>query len=272
VYESPSVELLYFEDPGELYVNHPAGVVLRCRPAAGEIRMSVDPDNAAGVALATHPLLNAALIEVLKARGRYNLHAACASLHGRGVVVVGPSGAGKSTLAIALARAGMDFLADDMVFLGERAGALAGEWVGGRVGDRSGAIEVLGFPDEVDVTEQTLAMYPELEAAARELSSNGRQKRSLRLEEAVAVTEALRCSPAAILFARVAHRDRSQLLPISPTDALVALAPNVLLTDPAAAQAHLAILASLVRTTPCWRLETGRDLADVSGVLGRLAA
>ncbi|HEX4005805.1 MAG TPA: aldolase [Acidobacteriaceae bacterium] len=45
------------------------------------------------------------------------IHAACVSLHGRGVLLCGDSGAGKSSLSYACARAGWQFVADDTSYL-----------------------------------------------------------------------------------------------------------------------------------------------------------
>ena len=43
-------------------------------------------------------------------------------------------------------------------------------------------------------------------------------------------------------------------------EALLELAPNVLLTEPRSSQAHLDALAALVEASACYRLATGRDL------------
>jgi hypothetical protein len=45
------------------------------------------------------------------------LHAGCVGAHGRGVLLLGSSGSGKSTLALHAALAGLDFLAEDSVYV-----------------------------------------------------------------------------------------------------------------------------------------------------------
>jgi hypothetical protein len=45
------------------------------------------------------------------------LHAACIGLGGRGILLMGPSGAGKSTVALHCLLGGLDFLAEDSVFV-----------------------------------------------------------------------------------------------------------------------------------------------------------
>jgi hypothetical protein len=49
-----------------------------------------------------------------------SLHAACAGLAGRGVLLMGPSGSGKSTVAMLCLLRGFDFLSEDSVFVEAR--------------------------------------------------------------------------------------------------------------------------------------------------------
>ncbi|MEO7555592.1 MAG: hypothetical protein ABIV94_03185, partial [Acidimicrobiales bacterium] len=222
VYDAPGAQVAYFESTDELYVEY-LGVRLLCAPGRGLVRLSWPRGDTTDVWLATHPLLTIAFIEVLKRRRRFNVHAACAATADGGALVAGPSGAGKSTLAVALALAGWEFLSDDMVFL-------ATEGPG---------VDILGFPDEVDVTDTTVAMFPELRAAARAPVVQGRDKASLRLEDLPGVRMRLRCRPAVLVLAAVAHSGHSTLAPVSAAEALVELAPNVLLTEAGSVQAHL---------------------------------
>jgi energy-coupling factor transporter ATP-binding protein EcfA2 len=53
-----------------------------------------------------------------RALGLVPLHAACVARRGRGVLLMGPSGSGKSTIALQSLLAGLDFLAEDGVFVG----------------------------------------------------------------------------------------------------------------------------------------------------------
>jgi hypothetical protein len=73
------------------------------------------------------PLLKAQLIDRVLACARYEvaLHAAALVRDDRAVLLVGSPGAGKTTLAIALAKAGFEVLADDVVLL-DQAGLVRG--------------------------------------------------------------------------------------------------------------------------------------------------
>lgn len=67
------------------------------------------------------PLLKAQLIESVLQRARYEVafHAAALARENEALLLVGSPGAGKTTLAIALARAGFEVIADDVVLLDE---------------------------------------------------------------------------------------------------------------------------------------------------------
>ena len=59
------------------------------------------------------------LIELLKWKGLYLIHAVVLEKHGVGLMLTGPPGRGKTTAGLALTRAGYQFLSDDMPFLRE---------------------------------------------------------------------------------------------------------------------------------------------------------
>jgi hypothetical protein len=70
------------------------------------------------------PLLKAQFVECVLKYARYEvaLHAAVVALENSVALLVGSPGAGKTTLAIALARAGLEVVADDVALLNERGG------------------------------------------------------------------------------------------------------------------------------------------------------
>ena len=155
-----------------------------------------------------------------------------------------------------LVRAGFDFLSDDTVFLTT---ASDGVWVS-------------GFPDEVDVTETTVAMIPELGHLAGSPLRPGRDKHGFRVEEVFGMHRVAGCRPAALLAPKVVTGPRSELEPLAPSDALVALMPNLLLTDPPSTQAHLDCLAALVESVPCLTFRVGSDLDAAAACVAELVA
>ena len=261
VYDTPFGPVTYDDGSDQLWADCGGRAWLDVRAGAGLARLGA-PADGEDAWLISHPLLTIALVELLKRRDLYALHAAALATpagatgigdgigDGIGVVLFpGASGAGKTTLALALLRQGWGFLADDLVFL-------------------SGG-DVLGFPDEVDVSEETAALFPAVAGSLHAPAAGGRAKRSLLVEEAFGGAAPVpRGRPVAVVLPHVSAEHASRLAPLPPGDALVALAPNVLLTDAVAAQAHFDSLGTLVRSAPCFTLATGRDF----GTLGRALA
>ena len=85
------------------------------------------------------------------------------------------------------------------------------------------------------------------------------------------MTLAARCRPVALVLVEIADLDQSRLEPVDGAEALLDLVPNVLLTEPAASQAHLDALGDLVGSVPCHRLFAGRDLGHLAALVGALA-
>ncbi|MEA2561560.1 MAG: hypothetical protein QOH06_3064 [Acidobacteriota bacterium] len=243
VYEPPQGEVVYHDGRDLLYLRQGSLSAL-CEPAAGRVRFSAPSMKGEDLWILSHPLLSVPMMELLKRRGLFGVHAAGADLDGRALVLAGTSGSGKSTLSVALARAGFGFLGDDTLFLDGR--------------------RVLAFPDEIDLTEESVSFFPDLQLAP---PPAGWRKRQLRAGETRIVWES---TPSLLVFPRVSGRPRSELRAIDAGEALLELAPNVLLTEPVSSQAHLDALAGLARASRCYRLETGTDLDEVVRLLREL--
>jgi hypothetical protein len=245
VVQLPSQIEAWYSDPAErLHIRVGDTIRAVCAPKQGHLRASFLRLGPWELWALSHVVFTISLVEMLKQRGLYSVHAAGASLGNRGVVIAGQSGSGKSTLSLALTRAGFGFLGDDTLFLAPGPAGL----------------RLLGFPDEMDVTDETIGLFPELAGLLAVPPRLPGAKRQVRGEDAYAAPVVAECRPAALLFPRVAHTERSRLRPMSQAEALLELAPNVLLTDARASQAHLDALAALARAGPCYRLDTGRDL------------
>lgn len=253
VYEPETGEVLYAEEHDALYVDY-GRVRALVRAAAGSALVSVlEPVEEVAWA-ATRPLVTLPLLELLKRRGVFGVHAAGVALDGRGVALAGTSGSGKTTLAVALALAGFDLLGDDMLF----------------VRSEGSEAVLLAFPDELDLSETTVSFFPELEARLRPEALAGAAKRQLdatALEAGVAADARARL----VLFPQIASPgDPSAVEPLSADEALLELAPNVLLTEPSSSQRHLEALGSLVRAGRCFRLTTGRDFDHAAEIVREL--
>lgn len=252
VYDPPAGDVLYFEDRDELYIGYEGRIRVLCEFGSGLVRTSVTERAESDGWLLSHPLFTIPLVELLKRRGLYSVHAAAAAdSQGRLLLLPGGTGSGKSTLALALLRAGCRLLGDDLVFL---------------TGPPH-AVRVLAFPDEIDATDATLAMFPELDALRLEQPRPGWPKRQLWPEVIYGSPPVLEALPAVVVFPHVADIDRSTLDPMDRNQALLSIVPNVLLTRPDASQAHLDRLAGLVSASDCYRLAAGHDINEIAGLL-----
>ena len=240
ILESPVGDVVYFERDDALWYAGTNGVEVRCDAGSGSIRALLRPTPDQPYWLLTRPMLTVPLVEALKRRGLYGVHAALVSVDGRGLLLPGTSGSGKSTLALALARAGFGFVGDDMLLL-----------------DADGTAR--SFAADVDATDETVARFPEIDTQPRA----GWAKRQVCPREQFGAELVAACTPAAIVFPAISGEEETKLTPLAPAEALFELAPNVLLTEPESSQAHLDALSDLVRRCPSYRLRTGRDLDRV---------
>jgi hypothetical protein len=206
--------------------------------------------------LASHVMFTLPLVEMLKRRGLFAVHAAAVAIDGRGILFPGVTGSGKSTISILLVRAGMGFLGDDTVFLR----------------DGPGGPRVHAFPDEIDITDHTARLFSELSAIAETERPAGWPKHRVWPETMYEADVIWECAPKILAFPHVAAEQETRIDPMRGEEALVELLPNVPLTDQKSSQAHLDALAGLVRASRCYRLELGSNRHDLPAVIRQLAS
>jgi len=255
VYEIMRGEVLYFDVTDELYIDCDDRARVLCNPGAGQVRMSFLPLEGDELWLVSHFLLTLTLIELLKRRNFYSLHAAGLFMGGKGLLIAGASGSGKSTLTVGLLNPGVGFLSDDMVFLTSS----------------SNGLRMLAFPDEIDLTDETIRLIPKLHYLLDLPKRCGRPKRQIRASKIFGIDTVWECQPSVLIFPRIANTQGSLLKPVTQIEALLELAPNILLTEVHSAQAHLNILKELTSKCRCYRLQTGKDLGVLPGMLADLA-
>lgn len=242
-YQLEGGEASYFEAEDQLYLSYGDRVRVLCNPGSGSACFSVLEPEIDNLWLASHLLFTICLVEILKRRGLYSLHAGGFSANGKCLLIPGTSGAGKSTLTIASLRANFDYMSDDMLFL---------------IG-RPDGFRVLAFPEEVDVSDQTAGFFPELSFLLRTPKRRGWRKRQIHPMQVYGAKVAPEARPAAVVIPRIAEAETSVVTRMDPDEALLEMVPNVLLTEASSCRAHLDALRELVASTPCYRLETGRD-------------
>ena len=250
IYDIPGGETCYFEDIDAVYLSVRDAVRAFYEPRSNRVTISCVESRPKNMFVASHLVLTILLIEVLKRHGRYSLHAAAFSENSQAILIIGDSGTGKSTLSIALVRAGFDYLADDMVFLARRADGMAAQ----------------GLAEDIDVSDQTIGFFPELNDLLRSPRTEGFPKRQVRVDQMYGARIVRESRPAAIVFPCISKNPTSTVTPIDSDEALMRIVPNVLLTQPRASQAHLTALADLVKQTHCYQLDTGRDFDRIPDV------
>ncbi len=238
----------------ELFVEVGGWARMLCHATSGRVRVSYLESIADPLATLTYTMFTIPLHEMLKRRGMFMMHAAGLAEQGRGVLLAGASGAGKTTQALALMRGGLGFLGDDMMILSAR----------------NGVWKALAFPDDVDVTPQTLAFFPELTRCPARPTSAGRPKRPVDACTAFGVEPVWECTPRILVFPGTGRRESSELLPLDRGAALVQLTCNVFRTDATTSQGHLDALAGVVRQCACYQLTTGRDFDALPALIRRV--
>jgi len=250
-YEMPRGEASYFGETDEIYLSFGEGLRASYEPCSDRVLVSTVESETKNVFVASHLILTILLVEILRRRGWYSLHAAGFSENGRAILMPGTSGSGKSTLSVAMLRAEFDYLSDDMVFLSRR----------------SDGLTVRGLAEDVDVSDQTIRFFPELDFLLRSPKMDGYLKRQVRPEEVYRTKVVVEAHPKVIVLPRISGNRRSILTPIDSDEALLEIVPNVLLTEARTCQSHLNVLAELVRQTACYRLDTGQDFHDIPVLL-----
>jgi hypothetical protein len=247
-YQLEGGEASYFEGEDQLYLCHEDRVRVLCSPGSGWAFFSVVEPEMDNLWIASHLLFTICLVEILKRRELYSLHAGCFSANGVCLLIPGTSGAGKSTLTVASLRANFDYMSDDMVFLTGRPNGL----------------RALAFPEEVDVSDSTVAFFPELSFLSSYPKRNGWRKRQVHPIEMYGARVVPEARPAAVVIPRIAQAQTSVITRMDADEALLELVPNVLMTEASSCRAHFGTMRELVTSTPCYRLETGRDFDQLS--------
>ena len=194
------------------------------------------------------------ITEFLRLRGLFPIHAAALEHGGKALILPALPGSGKTTLAIALVRAGLRLLSDDMPFLS-------------RDGDK---VTVLASLEDVNVCADGIRFFDELRFL-RGQGPDERGKVSFSLEEQFPGSVAGQGAPRLIVFPRLSGNAKSVLRPIGSTEAFSSLLEHSLrpINRPLGV-AHFEIMLDTVVACDCYRLETGCDPNEAAGLLREL--
>ena len=186
------------------------------------------------------------------------MHGGLVSQNGQGVLFAGAAGSGKSTSSLACLCAGFDFLSEDLFGLQSEADGLF-------LGHSLYSSTYLD-PDH-------LSRFPALKPHALEGREVFEDKRLIVLSK-VFPGRLARCSEIrAVVIPRVAKGRASRFRAASRADALLALAPSSILRSRISSGTYgFNELAKLAGQVPCFHLELGHSLTEISRSVSELLA
>lgn len=253
VYESSLGTLIYSPEEDALYAFYGESASMRCAAALAHAEICFDRPDRDTAWILTRPLLTIAVMELLRRRDLYPLHAACLASRDSGVLICGPSGSGKSSLTLALLGAGLDFLGDDLVFVRET----------------DAGVRAFGFPDELGLSADVAELGVRIPSAVDLLPQPGWPKARVGVHSvSPTATVVSSCTPRLIVIL-AEGADPGVIVESTPDAALLDLVPSILLTEPSTCAAHLAALASLAGSATLLRVGARPDLAAVTGLIMR---
>ena len=189
------------------------------------------------------------LAELLKGKGYFLAHCSGVEKKGQGIIFPGFSGAGKTTSCVALIRQGFGFLGDDRPILRY---------------NKSGGLELLSFPEPIDVTDYTIQLFPELKNYRLFLDNRNLRKQSFYAEELYPGSTRDSCVPKLILFPEISAVKKSSLEVFPKSEALKTFLPHSLLAfDKEIARQHFDIIFDLIQSTDCYKVKLGADIQSL---------
>jgi hypothetical protein len=188
-----------------------------------------------------------------RARDAQLVHAAAVGRAGQAVLLAGPGGSGKSTTALACLAAGLTHIADDYALV---------------VGAPRPVVHALYATAKLNA--DSLARLPHLARVVRNPEREPEEKALLDLGPNLETRPGNAGAISALVFPRVGAAGAPALIPIAAGEALRALAPSTIFQMAGAGASTFAILGTLVKAVPAFRLQLGPDLSAVAASVASL--
>jgi hypothetical protein len=178
------------------------------------------------------------------------VHGAGVGLGSGGALIVGKGGSGKSTTALACLDAGLAYAGDDYCLVGA-----------------TETPYVHSVYSSAKLTPDSMLRFPRLQQTLGTAGRADGEKSVLFLYPSYR-SQLLGGFPLrAILVPRITGRSASDVSALSPSKALLQLAPSSLFQLPGRTPAGFAAIAALVRSVPCYTLQLGTDLSGVASAV-----
>jgi len=202
------------------------------------------------------PFFSLPLIELLKWKGLFLIHAVVLEKNSAGLVLTGPPGRGKTTAGLALTRAGYQFLSDDLPFLRE-------------VDD---GVEIIPWSQNISIRDTTTALFPELQDITQK-PEKGRGRSRIKIDDLYPDAKISSCRPHVMLFTEMVTEPTSRLEPMTKVQAFQEfLHQSVLLHHRTMAKKELQAFSRLIETVDCYRLYSGQDFLELPTLIDPVMA
>ena len=213
----------------------------------GKARGFVAGEHLASPWILSHRIFYVPVLEILRGRGAFYIHAGCVCKGKKCILLCGGSGHGKSTLTYALARAGFSYMSDDAVF----------------IQNNHSGIEIFAFPEKIKLDQKSRSYFPEFDRFER---SPG------KMEIAAACTRikdfSVEGEPYAVIFTQIGLGEKSELTKLGKSDALLRLiAQSVSVASKNSVEKHIDILKKIAETSMSYELKLGDSFEGVPDLL-----
>jgi hypothetical protein len=190
-------------------------------------------------------LLLAPLMEMLKQRGYYGLHAATLSRNGTGYLFPATAGQGKTTVALGLLKQGFQYAGDDKVLLREQDGEIA----------------ALAFTRRFNIDPDIGDRYRELAFVADLEPLPLCEKRPVDVSAVYPGSFVPRCRPGFVIHLQRTPGAESRIVPLSRPESFARLVRQTILAfDQRVALRQLALFGRLLERAHSYLLYNGDDL------------
>jgi hypothetical protein len=181
--------------------------------------------------------------------GMAMVHAGAVARDGRAALITGPAGAGKSTTTLSCLAAGFKYLGDDRCLVQRNEGPVV--WA-----VYSSAKIFAADIDRLPIADLLRGM---------DLSPpSGETKSIIHVDQVAPALMAQRADIACIITPTISAEPRSKLVEISSAEAAKLLIADIIGHSPTTIRKSLPIIVDICKRRPAFRLEAGRNLAEVA--------
>ena len=182
------------------------------------------------------------VLEILRKREAFYLHAGCVFINGAGILICGGSGHGKSTLTYALARDGFSYMSDDAVFLKAN-------------GENP---SIFSFPEKLKLDSSSCSFFSEF-SELPEIKG----KVEISIKDSNISDVVIDGEPQFIIFPHISETGECGIQPVDDTEAMLMLIQqSISMVGNNRIEEHLDILKKLSEGTKKYRLTIGGNFEE----------